>query len=103
MKIKMSLVFGVGADGRLQDLHRDGNSPVPALFMFTSPSTSPNGRGEYQSIIEIRVLKNYSKKRKKITRHSHNEGGEADMISVETIISVQGGTPPPTRGTTAYN
>ena len=56
MKIEMSLVFGVGADGRLQDLHRDGNSPVPALFVFTSPSTSPNGRGEYQSILEIRVL-----------------------------------------------
>ena len=56
MKIKMSLVFGVGADGRLQDLHRDGNSPVPALFVFTSPSTSPNGRGEYQSIIKTSVL-----------------------------------------------
>ena len=53
---KDKLSFGVGADGRLQDLHRDGNSPVPALFVFTSPSTSPNGRGEYQSIIKIRVL-----------------------------------------------
>ena len=56
MKIEMSSVFGAGGDGRLQDLHRDGNSPVPALFVFTSPSTSPNGRGEYQSIIKIRVL-----------------------------------------------
>ena len=56
--------FWCWGDGRLQDLHRDGNSPVPALFVFTSPSTSPNGRGEYQSIIEIRVLKNYSKKKK---------------------------------------
>ena len=104
MKIKMSLVFGVGADGRLQDLHRDGNSPVPALFVFTSPSISPNNRGEYQSTLKSQsVIKTILKKRKKITRHSHNEGGEADMISVETIISEQGGIPPPTRGTTAYN
>ena len=56
MKIEMSSVFGARGDGRLHDLHRDGNSPVPALFVFTSPSTSPNNRGEYQSIIKIRVL-----------------------------------------------